>query len=287
MKTYLANNYTTFEAFASDIKTDLTENVKLPISAVHSKAGPISIIDLRPSVSDNAADIVITAELQDKTIKAYSFAVLTYKNYLSLADDDKQLLIGYLNVIHDTQVELKAILDEKARLEAEAKKAAEELAKQIEKEEARQQKRLEKLNELRAEDYLRRNLEPSSQYEVLGWIVKHLKSLSAQVPKSMLGWFNSKFGDAENISVVDDSKKTTGGHAMKWNVSFKATFDAEVPSALSSKVNKAGKVINDVPFVWGLIEKYDFQFGKTQDIEKIKANVPSTYIEQFEAGYSA
>jgi hypothetical protein len=60
-----------------------------------------------------------------------------------------------------------------------------------------------------------------------------------------------------------------------------------VPSALSSKVNKAGKVINDVPFVWGLIEKYDFQFGKTQDIEKIKANVPSTYIEQFEAGYSA
>lgn len=286
MKTYLAHNYSDYETLTTDIAADLSENIKLPIAAVHKIAGQCSIVAVSPSISDMSADIILTAELQDKTIKAYSFKILCQKEYLSLSENDMQLLTHYLNLIQDIQTELSAIFMEQARLEREAEKKAKEEANLKAKEDARIKKRLEKLNTLSADDYLGRTLNSSSQYTILGWIARHLKALTPQVPKSMVGWFTHKFGDVENCSVIDDSKKTINGHAIKWNVSFTATFDAKVPNELSSKASKTGKVINDVSFVWGLIDEYGFKFGKEQDIEKIKATIPTTYLSQFKAGYA-
>jgi hypothetical protein len=296
MKTYLANNYTNFESFVNDVNQDLAENVQLPISIVHKTLGTCTITGLRASVNEAGSDIVAQVkvgsdliaqvQLEEGQVKQYSLRITLANGIIVLDDATGNLIQNYLAAMKEVQAEIAAIKKEESRLKAEAYLKEKEAERERAKEAAREAKLQAKLRELKPEDYLRSYFEPTTQYELLGWITKHVKTITPTVPKSMLSWFTNRFGVVENCSVADDSKKTVGGHAMKWNMSFKASFDSEVPEALSSRASKNNKAINDVSFIWGLIDKYGFQFGKKQDIEKIRATIPTTYLPQFEKGFA-
>lgn len=177
-----------------------------------------------------------------------------------------------------------------AREKYEAEKARrEELKKQIEADKRyakRVERALNKLSTLKPEKTEKLFETPTSQYEAIGWMAKHLTSVRAAMPDFMEKWFIGKFGDAERY-VVDSKKRTANGNPMQWGLSLKLTFNAEVKGLLETKATSQNKkVIDNVAFVWDLIENYGFQFGKEQNISQIKAEIPEQYLPDFEKGYA-
>lgn len=170
------------------------------------------------------------------------------------------------------------------RREEEAKERARqeaELKFQIKKE-----KMLAKLNELKPENTRRLFTTPMSYYETLGWMAKHITSIKPSMPDLAEKWFVGIFGDVENRYVVDSRKRTSGGFPMQWGLSCKISFDQEVVGPLAKRATSSNKrVIDNVAFVWDLIEKYGFQFGKKQDVDLIRKEIPTKYLLDFERGY--
>ena len=98
--------------------------------------------------------------------------------------------------------------------------------------------------------------------------------------------FVRHFGaDAVHTS-VDSKKKTINGNSMQWTFGFTATLrkPENIPAVLSEHLGYNGKQIADTSFIWDLVDNYGFKFGKKQDVEKIRACVPSNYLSSFEAG---
>jgi hypothetical protein len=288
MKTYLAQNYSNYETLINDIAADLNENIKLPISATHKMAGQCSIIEVSPSISDINADLILTTELLDKTIKKYSFRVLTQKEYLSLSENDMQLLTSYLNTIKDVQIELSAILTEQARLQREAEKKAEEERKAEEKYQKLKEKTIQDFDNLAKQE--RTKCATGEFYYNLGWLAKNIGTISAALPDYLLGAFERYFGTDYTPTVVDSRKKTINGNPMQWAMSMKASIAKKaqetIPALFNDYLNPAHTTLTSTSFIWDLVDNYGFSFGKKQDVEKIKASIPTTYLSQFEAGYA-
>jgi hypothetical protein len=73
---------------------------------------------------------------------------------------------------------------------------------------------------------------------------------------------------------------------MQWTFGFTATLrkPENIPAALIAHLGSTGKQIADTSFIWDLVDNYGFQFGKQQDIDKIRSHVPSDFLSFFEAG---
>lgn len=159
-----------------------------------------------------------------------------------------------------------------------------EKQKEEQKFQRRIDKALKKLETLEPEDTSKLFNEPQTLYEVIGWMAKHATGVRAAMPDYMEKWFVGKFGDVDRY-VVNSKKKTSGGFDYQWGLGLKITFDKEVAGILEQRATSQNKkVIDNVAFVWDLIENYGFQFGKTQDIEKIRLEVPKQYVSDFEKG---
>lgn len=126
-------------------------------------------------------------------------------------------------------------------------------------------------------------------YYALGWLTKHVGTMTATIPDYLESAFQKYFGADAIHTLIDAKKKTSGGYAMQWSWSFKATLKKakNIPSILSSYLNSTGKSIANTAFIWDLVDDYGFQFGKKQDVEKIKNTVPAQYMSMFEAGLTA
>lgn len=126
-------------------------------------------------------------------------------------------------------------------------------------------------------------------YYALGWLAKHVSSVSASLPDYLEPAFTRHFGPEAEATVVDSKKKTVNGNSMKWTFGFKATLrKAEnIPAILNQYLSTSGKAISSTSFIWDLVDNYGFQFGKKQDAEKVKGTVPAQFIESFEAGLTA
>jgi hypothetical protein len=288
MKTYLSTDYSTYDEFAEALKPDLAENISFPIKAVHKTFGECFIESIRPMVQDYGVDFVISVKLPTGETKLYSYnIVVVQKSFIAVSDDVKSSLAKYLDLMAVVQSELAERFQNERKAAVEAALRAKDEARQKAKEEAKYKKRLDKLNESCSFEFFKSKFSPESRYELIGWMAKHVKHIKPTVPASMMDWFKRKFGEVENVAIVDDSKLTSGGHAMKWNLDLRATFDTQVPKALLSIANKSGKVITDVSFIYNLIDKYNFEFGDTQNIDSIKSVINENYMGQFEAGYEA
>lgn len=203
-----------------------------------------------------------------------------------------KILAESYKIYNEEQAKLMKELDEQARIDRikreEARKVFEAKKKAAEEEkkyQARIQKQLKKLEELRPEKIEKLFNSPTTYYEAIGWMAKHTTSIKASMPDYMEKWFDSKF-DCENKNVVNSKKRTVNGHPMQWGLSFRMSFDEVVSGILEQRATSQNKkVIDNVAFVWDLIENYGFQFLKTnQDIERIKAEIPQEYITDFERG---
>lgn len=121
-------------------------------------------------------------------------------------------------------------------------------------------------------------------YYSLGWLAKHASNVAAVLPDYLADAFTRYFGSEAPCRVVDSKHRGPAGWQAQWSWSFTISLKKPelVPAFLSDKLNPAGKAVSKTSFVWDLVENYGFQFGKKQDIDKIRSCIPSEYIDSFE-----
>ena len=189
----------------------------------------------------------------------------------------------------------KDITDKYTKLRRIKKQALEEATKKAE-EEKRAEAKYKHLKEKAIKDFealqnrTKANIAQVDEfYYALGWLTKHIGSMTATIPEYLQYPFERSFGTEASPRIIDSKKKTISGYSMQWSFSFKATLrKAEnIPTILSQYLSSSGKAIANTSFVWDLVNRYGFSFGKKQDIDKIKETVPVQYIEAFEAGLIA
>ena len=123
-------------------------------------------------------------------------------------------------------------------------------------------------------------------YFALGWLAKHAGTVSAALPDYLADDFKTYFGSDVPCRIVDSKKRGPAGWQSQWAKSFSVSLKQidTVPGILSKYLNPKGKAVTDTDFVLDLIDLYGFQFGKTQDVEKIRSKVPTAHISFFENG---
>jgi hypothetical protein len=125
-------------------------------------------------------------------------------------------------------------------------------------------------------------------YYCLGWLASKAGVFSAAMPDYLLQSFEAHFGTDYKPTIVDSKKKTINGNPMQWALSMKIALPKKVadfvPAYLTKYLSTSRTTIADTAFVWDLVDNYNFQFGKKQDIEKIRSCIPAQYLSFFEAG---
>jgi hypothetical protein len=124
-------------------------------------------------------------------------------------------------------------------------------------------------------------------YYALGWIVKHCGTVSAALPDYLADEFKRYFGPDVPCCIRDSKKKGPSGYTSQWGKSFTISLKkkpTDPPSILVKYLSPKGTAITDTYFVLDLVDNYGFQFGKEQDVEKIRACVPTEHIFSFESG---
>jgi len=300
MKTYSKENYKNFEAFLKDTNKELFK-MFVGTSVVSKKYGTGQVLDVYiPELTDGArydangpVDLYFVITFPEVENKTFSIKSVLKVNSLEF---EPGVLEKINKVFEDVQPSVEARLDEldevrAKEIEEENRIRAEKAAEvKRQKEEAkflvRKEKALAKLQKLKPENTKKLFDTPVSHYEVIGWMAKHCRSLRAAMPDWMEQQFVSMFGDVERY-VVDSKKKTSGGFAYQWGLGLKITFDQEVSGALEQRAtSKNKKIIDNVAFIWDLVENYGFKFGKKQDIDAIIEEVPTEYLPDFNRGFA-
>jgi hypothetical protein len=178
-----------------------------------------------------------------------------------------------------------------ADIKREVAKQAYEAAKKAEADKLAKEKfEATKARAIRDFEKLSNTVVPTSTtdefYYSLGWLAKHVGSVSARLPDYLSDSFTRHFGHDAVHTSVDSRKKTINGNSMQWTFGFTATLrkPENIPAALIAHLGSTGKQIADTSFIWDLVDNYGFQFGKQQDIDKIRSHVPSDFLSFFEAG---
>jgi hypothetical protein len=183
-------------------------------------------------------------------------------------------------------------------LQEQAKREASRLAYEQAKQEAEDKKLAEKLEQTKTR--MIRDFEKMASrtktdgtnefFYCLGWIAKNCGTFSAALPDYLLPYFQKQFGLTYTPRVVDSQKKGPAGWTSQWATSMSTTIKkkslGKIPAYITQYLNPNKTAITNTPFIWDLVADYGFQFGKTQDIDKIRATIPASCIESFEKGYA-
>ena len=297
MQKYSKENYNSYKDFQLALVEELKTTLIGHDATYQDCLVSIDDFKLETVYFNTEAREVIKVYLGDESTLVFFLAVKSGRLILSAEDLKLATELYYLDddaqLVHKKELEQEAVEREKAIKLARIERAKheEELARlkeereQEKKYQARIAKKLKELETMRPEHTERLFSSPTTFYEALGWLAKHAISIRAAMPDYMEKWFNSKF-DADYKYVVDSKKRTSGGHPVQWGLSFRIAFDQEVSGILEKRATSSNKkVIDNVAFVWDLIENYGFQFTKkVQDIEKIKNEIPAQYLADFEKG---
>ena len=125
-------------------------------------------------------------------------------------------------------------------------------------------------------------------YYTLGWLAKHIGTITAKMPDYLEEAFVKHFGDVER-TIVDSTKVGPAGFTSQWRLSMEASLKKaeNIPTTLTEYLNPTGKKLSKTSFIWTLIDDYGFKFGKKQDVEAIMNTIPDEYMPMFEAGMDA
>ena len=297
MLDYSKENYKSFRAYEESFINELLKAFRGTKASYRDKTAYFTGFHF----SDTNLGRNIFAEFDvDGETKICALDLGINSGVIKLEDNVQKAVDEYFEILNKAKevyaietAEERKIQAEKARIAREKYEAErakrEEIKKQIEADKRyakKVERALNKLESLSPEKTEKLFETPVSQYEVIGWMAKHLTSVRAAMPDYAEKWFVGRFGDVERY-VVNSKKKTSGGFAYQWGLGLKLTFDEEVRGPLEQRAtSKNKKVIDNVAFVWDLVENYGFQFGKEQNIGQIKAEVPEQYLPDFERGYA-
>jgi hypothetical protein len=125
-------------------------------------------------------------------------------------------------------------------------------------------------------------------YWTLGWLAKHVGTITAKMPDFLEAAFVKHFGDVEHTA-VDSTKVGPAGYTSQWRLSMEASLvkAKEIPATLTQYLNPTGKKLSKTSFIWKLVDDYGFKFGKKQDTLDIMRCVPIEYVPMFNEGLKA
>ncbi len=243
------------------------------------------VIAYKGTTLDN---IIVDIEFADITKKFSLAYIITVAKFIRFEDIFE---IGSIwdeaYTIHNELTEQYATFERQIKqLALEAKKKAEEEKKAAQKYEKAKTKAIADFAELAEAN---RPISTADEfYYSLGWLTKNTTSFSAAMPDYLQTSFEGHFGTDYKPTVVDSKKRTVNGYAMQWALSMKAAISKKainlVPNYLTKYLSASGNAISDTSFIWDLVDNYGFQFGKKQDVERIRSHVPTAFVTSFEAG---
>lgn len=282
--TYKTVNYETAEDLRNAINSELAA-LAYPYTVKHKIYGEGQLTFVKVPLSGSAIYATVDFAAGTKTL---SLDMAFAKNLLELPETLTDLLL-------EAQTVYKADVIERENEQRLADRLAREQAKEAEKKAKADKEAEEKYERTKARaikdfDKLVANVAPKSTvdefYYSLGWLAKHVGSVSAKLPDYLADSFKKHFGSDVAFNAVDSKKRTVNGHSMQWTFGFVATLKKpeNMPALLAEHLSSTGKHIADTSFIWSLVDNYGFQFGKTQDLDKIRSHVPSEYLASFEAG---
>lgn len=233
-------------------------------------------------------DIILTVKLDNGFNNHFSLLHIINAKTLTKFVDTEMLEPLYLALeVHNLNTKLFNTFENNVRqqvLAAEKKAEAERKAEEnYKKKKDRALKDFETLASTKTEISV-----VDDFYYALGWLAKHIGSMTAILPDYLGPAFEKYFGTEAPKTLVDSRAKTSGGYAKQWSWEFKCTIknlkDTVIPASIQSVTADFSKGIHNTSFLWNLIQNYGFQFGKNQDINQIRNTIPSQYIPSFEAG---
>ena len=234
--------------------------------------------------------MIVDIVFEEGTIRRFSLMHIMSSSFIKFAD------ISEIRVVWDCALEahnkMTVTYKECEQLLKQRQVEAEKKAEADKKAEIRYQKQKEQAIKSFEQLVQEANTSLSTVdefYYALGWMAKHIGSISAALPDYLESSFTKHFGTKTNARIVDSKKRTVNGNSMQWTFGFKATLHnpENVPAILNQYLSNTGKAIANTSFIWDLIDNYGFQFGKKQSTDKIKSTVPSQFISSFEAGLTA
>lgn len=236
-------------------------------------------------------DLIVDIEFAEG-VKKFSLIHIMHNKFVQFADileigDAWDSAFEVHTKLTDTYHKCEKVIRQQ-QIEAEKKAEAEK------KTEAKYQKQKEKA--VKSFDQMVQDANTSLSdvdefYYALGWLANHVGSVTAILPDYLGSAFEKYFGVETPKTLVDGRAKTSGGYAKQWSWEFKCTIkklkETVVPDYIRSVTTDFSKGIHNTAFLWDLVSNYGFQFGKKQDVDKIREAIPVQYISSFETGLAA
>lgn len=285
MKEYKFETAAEFDTVMSEFATDFFEVVKSAV--INHKAygsGIPKALDLRTYVCP-----IVTIAFPERDVRFLVSAF--FEGFLTASDDEISEVITQYAEVYKNLVERHDAL---RKAESDAARAAAKKAEADKKAEASYQKQKEqavKSFDRMVQEAGTTKSDVDEFYYALGWLASHTGALTAILPDYLGSAFEKHFGADAPKRLIDARAKTSGGYAKQWSWEFRCNInklkETVVPACLQSVTTDFTKGIHNTAFLWDLVSNYGFQFGKKQDVNKIRETVPAQYISSFEAGLVA
>jgi hypothetical protein len=285
--TYKTVNYETAEDLRNAINTEFAA-LAYPYTVKHKIYGEGQLTFVKVPLSGSAIYATVDFAAGTKTL---SLDMAFAKNLLEMPETLTDILL-------EAQTVYKADFIERENEQRLADRLAREQAKEAEKQAKAAKEAEEKYEKIKTKalkdfNNLVDTVVPKSTadefYYSLGWLAKHAGTVAAALPDYLESSFIGHFGNTTSCRVVDSKKRYPSGWTAQWTWAFTIALKkpkqiSTVPAFLADKLNPSGKAVSDTAFIWDLVDNYGFQFGKTQDLDKIRSHVPSDKLSFFEAG---
>ena len=290
MKNYVVSDYQSSDELSTAITSELSESLVLPVSAVHKAHGACEISEITITLNESGITALADINFENGLVRKLAINVLMANKLIDFDEPVKNYLTDFFAECSTIRNEFYEIAYERRAAKVAADREAKELAKEEAKRKATMEKTIREFEVMTKQD--RAKLATGEWYYSLGWLAKHCGVITAKLPDYLGNSFENYFGADVPKTLIDTSKKTIGGFAKQWSWEFvcsiKKAKDLEyIPPVIRDATTDITKGIHNTSFVWDLVANYGFQFGKTQDIEKIKAAIPASCLESFEKGFAA
>ena len=288
MKNYNVSDYQSWVDLSADMTADLAEHLLFGIPAKHKTYGYCTINSIDVICNESSLQLLATVEINPELTKKLSLNVLLANGLIEVIDPVKPILDEYIAAFTEIQKEVYEVQYERTTTKFEADQQAKEEAKKEAKYQAAKEKAIQDFEVMTKKD--KSTNATGEFYYNLGWLAKNVGTISAALPDYLLKYFENHFGTEAKPTVVDSRKRTVNGYPIQWALSMKASVPKKVvdsiPPFLKQYLNPTGNALTNTTFIWDLVENYGFQFGRKQDVEKIRAAVPDFLLEYFEKGFT-
>ena len=242
---------------------------------------------VKSTVGSNMENAIFEVAFESGEVKNYLAIAIPAIGFLSFADESMAALFGSFVEEHNKLKAQynKAVADEQRRKKEEAK---------LEQKRKDNEKKMTDMK-VQAEKELNKLIEGSMKvskadefYYALGWVAKHVGTITARMPDYLEPAFIKHFGDVEH-TIVDSTKVGPAGFTSQWRLSMEASLVKvkEIPAVLTEYLSQNGKKLSKTSFVWDLVDKYGFKFGKKQTTLDIMRCIPIEYMPAFNEGFQA